>query len=219
MVEGLKRLSDLGRAEVGARPLVLIGHSMGSLMAQHYMQRWGGELDGVVLSGSSGRPFTDLDQAIAALERVSQADQPSELLAQMFAAFNEPFAPGATGFEWLSRDQAEVRKYVDDPWCGFPFSNGLLLELMKAQRAIWRPENETRIPKDLPVLIVSGTEDPVGGHTASIRALAERYRGAGMRVTERYYAGARHEVFNETNRDEVERDLLRWLASVIAVQD
>lgn len=68
--------------------------------------------------------------------------------------------------------------------------------------------------------IVSGTEDPVGGHTASIRALAERYRDAGMtRVTERYYAGARHEVFNETNRDEVERDLLRWLASVIAVQD
>lgn len=99
----------------------------------------------------------------------------------MFAAFNEPFdEPGATGFEWLSRDEAEVQAYVDDPWCGEPLSNGFVADMLEATAAMWQPEAEAGIPTGVPVLIFSGARDPVGGpDSASVRDLSARYEAAG----------------------------------------
>ena len=147
-------------------------------------------------------------------------DAPSGAFAALFSGLNEPFLDppppgGPTGFEWLSRDHDEVARYVADPWCGFPFSNGLVLDMEEGLQRVWAPGADGSVPRGLPILIFSGDEDPAGGFGVGVHALAARYRAAGLDVTERLYPGARHELFNETNRDEVERDLVAWLDRVV----
>jgi len=213
MLRDLHRLSELIRSETEA-PLFFLGHSMGSLLAQRFIQLWGGDLSGAVLMGSFGS-IANLDDVLAMIEPATlgaEADQPCLPFAGAFASFNEPFGPGGTGYEWLSRDDAEVRKYVDDPWCGFPFSNALVFGMFRGARDAWHADNEARIPKDLPVLVLSGDADPVAGEkAASLRELVARYRALGLRDLEcRLYPSGRHEPLNDTNRDEVHRDLLAW---------
>ena len=202
-------------------PIVLLGHSMGSFILQDYLLRWGDGFCAAVLTGSGGT-FTEesradadayaaqLDAAIAQEGR----DVPSTVFAERFIGYNDPFvadAPGGvpTGFEWLSRDPDEVRRYVEDPWCGRPLSNGFVADMMAARKTMSAPD-ATPASSALPVLLMSGDRDPVGGADAErVRQLGDRYRSAGLTVTVRIYPGARHELFNETNRDEVHRDLLR----------
>ena len=139
-------------------------------------------------------------------------NQPSELFAGLFASVNEPFEPVKTPFDWLSRDEAEVQKYIDDPWCGFMFTNGMTYEFIKGMVNLFDPANEARIPKNLPVFVISGEMDPVGANDG-VMALVNRYKdelGLGD-VSYRIYPGARHEILNETNRDEVHSDILTWL--------
>jgi len=207
-------LSQRIKAENPDLPFFLFGHSMGSMVAQQYMQNWGAELDGVILSGTLSSLGEGVDTTIAFAESLAQAnpDAPSELFGQMFAGFNQPYAPGKTGFEWLSRDEEEVQKYVDDPWCGFPFTNAMVADFFKGAREMWKPENEARIPVDLPMYVFSGAEDPVGGNTLAVKALVERYQANGVRnISLKFYEGGRHEMLNETNRDQVHQDVLAWL--------
>ena len=210
IVKDAKQLTDIIKKENPGLPVFLFGHSMGSLLAQHYIQRWGSGLKGVVLCGSSGaRP--DLEKNISSLEKL-----PREGISKaMFRDVNKRFEPGRTGFEWLSRDDDEVQKYVDDPWCGFPFTFGFSLDLLKGIVEGWKPENEALIPRDLPVFIISGDDDPAAGEkAANLKLLIDRYQALGLKdLTAKLYPGARHEILNETNRDEVHRDLLAWFDS------
>lgn len=178
--------------ELGARhphlPKVLIGHSWGSFIAQRYLPIWGGELAGAALSGTTYR-----DPAAPRPARVG--------------AFNERFEPGRTAYDWLSRDEAEVDLYIADPWCGFE-RLAVAPEPSPSGREV---PNAGRIPEALPVLIINGSVDPVGGREGG-EALAAHLRDQGVDDVElMVYEGGRHEMFNETNRDEVTADLLRWL--------
>jgi len=220
MLRDAHQLNELIRKEYPGLPVFFFGHSMGSLIAQQYIQNWGVELKGAILTGTFGSLGGD-PLAIAAMgEQAAKAqgdDAPSPIFTGMFASFNQPFEPGKTGLEWLSRDEVEVQKYVDDPWCGFPFSNRLVIDMFKGAVGIWAPEHEARIPKDLPLFVASGELDPAGGNTASVKLLVDRYRDLGMRaITVKFYPQARHEILNETNRDEVQRDILDWIEVVMA---
>jgi alpha-beta hydrolase superfamily lysophospholipase len=214
MVRDLERLLELAREAHDGAPLVLFGHSMGSVLAQRVAQLRGRELAGLILSGTFGAA-PGLALAITAASALAfgpGARKPSPLLKQRFADFNRPFAPGTTGFEWLSRDEAEVRTYVDDPQCGFAFSNRLTLDMLRGYGDVWKPANEARLPKELPVLLFAGERDPVGDNTVAVRALAARYHALGLRdVRTVFYPDARHETLNETNRNEVTRDVIVWL--------
>ncbi len=216
IIDDVHRLSEEIRDEHPDVPLVLFGHSMGSYIAQAYFQRWGSELAALVLSGTSGGLDLDADTLamIIGLGAGDGADQPSPVFEAMFAGFNAPFAgDGATGFEWLSRDGAQVRTYVEDPWCGFTLSNGYVADMLAGTSAMWTPEAEAQIPVDVPVYVMGGDQDPVGGEEVrSVRELVARYESHGVEsVTLRLYPGARHETLNETNRDEVENDLVAWI--------
>jgi alpha-beta hydrolase superfamily lysophospholipase len=201
-------------------PIVLFGHSMGSMIAQGYAQRWGGDLTGLVLSGTTGGMALDDDTMglVTALGEGDGANDPSEVAVAMFGGFNAPFdGPDATGFEWLSRDAAEVQKYVDDPWCGFPVSNGYIADMLVGTAAMWQPDAEANIRRDLPIYVMGGANDPVGGERAeSVHELVGRYEvlGAGP-VTLKLYDDGRHEMLNEVNREEVEADLVAWIDSVV----
>jgi alpha-beta hydrolase superfamily lysophospholipase len=130
----------------------------------------------------------------------------------LFEDCNKPFAPARTDFDWLSRDPAEVDKYIADPLCGFPFSVQLAIDLLDALGPIAARETCARIPKALPIYLFSGARDPVG---AKLDGLIAAYRAAGLSgLTVRRYPDARHETLNETNRDEVTADLIGWLETV-----
>lgn len=208
MVDDLRELANVARADIGDVPLVLFGHSMGSFLAQLFIQRYGGEIDGVVLSGSSGG-LAAIADTVAMLESMP-ADEP----APIFGPLNAPFEPARTPFDWLSRDEAEVDKYVADPMCGddHPLTIGFVVDMMRGGMDTWKPENEATVPKDLPILLITGEADPVSEGGKTVRELEARYKANGVKdVTGLYYPEARHELLNETNRDDVQNDVGEWL--------
>jgi alpha-beta hydrolase superfamily lysophospholipase len=189
--------AELARTETGV-PLFLVAHSMGSFAAQTVILDHSDQYAGVVLSGS-----TALDVLAAEL---SQAEGPVGL-----EAFNAAFEH-RTGYEWLSRDEAEVDAYVADPLSGFDLPDDAVPQLFAGAGRLGDPGELARIRKDLPLLIASGDADPLAGGGQLIRLLGQRYRDAGLTdVTVALYPEARHEIFNETNRDEITADVIAWL--------
>jgi alpha-beta hydrolase superfamily lysophospholipase len=185
-LDALHAVTTFAAAREPGVPVILLGHSWGSMLAQREADRWGRELDGLILSGSTLMV--------------------PEYLSVLGGDPNSPFEPAATPYDWLSRDDAEVRKYLDDPWCGFEvaFEVPLLMDLAGAP--------QPSLPPALPVLVVNGSQDAVGGFSGGGAALARAYLGLGLTdVTYLGYEGGRHELFNETNRDEVFADLTSWL--------
>ncbi|MDE2578292.1 MAG: alpha/beta hydrolase [Hyphomicrobiales bacterium] len=201
-------------------PVFLLGHSMGSFMAQQLMVDHGDAYAGVALSGSNGPPplIAKAGRAIARIERYRLGGRGrSPLLKElMFGDFNRKFAPNRTDFDWLSRDEAEVDKYIADPLCGFDFTTQLAIDLLDALGPLLSPERLARAPRALPLYLFSGAEDPVG---ANFDGLVGALRKAGMtHVAVRRYPGARHEMLNETNRAEAIADLVAWLDSTLAAR-
>lgn len=212
MLKDERQLSEIIQKENPGLPLFLFGHSMGSFMGQQYIQRWGDLLKGVVLSGTTGLPVIP-PEALPAMQQAAAGDG-RDLVPQgpgLFAALNAPFEPAKTPFDWLSRDEAEVQKYIDDPWCGFAFSNGLSYGMARGINEMIDPQKQALVPKSLPVLIMGGAMDPVGAYNGE-QVLAERFRDLGIQDVQLIlYPQGRHEMLNETNRDEVHADLARWL--------
>ena len=197
-------IGDIGRLMARARqehpdvPLVLLGHSMGSFAVQQYLLQHNEEVSAAVLTGTA---VLDL------LEPALDLDAPLDL-----TMFNLPFQPARTDYDWLSRDEVQVDKYVTDPRCGFGIDPAAARAMFAAARQLADRDLVAAMRSDLPIYIAVGELDPVGGQLALVNALVDRYTAAGLTdVTLRVYPQARHEIFNETNRDEVVDDLLTWL--------
>ena len=184
-------------------PLVLVGHSMGSFAIQQYLLDHSDRVDAIVLTGT-----TALDQ----LEPALDLDKPIDL-----AAFNAAFQPARTEFDWLSRDDAIVDAYIADPWCGFGLDTGAAKDMFAGARRMADPGQVAGMRPDLPLYIAVGELDPVNANLALLNVVVDRYRAAGLTdVTVRTYPGARHEILNETNRDEVVDSVLDWIDKVLS---
>src|SRR5690349_21347908 len=190
-------------------PIVLLGHSMGATLAEQFMgdPDRGNALAGVALSGANGKPtaLAKIGGAITRAERARLGARGRSKLVQSltFDAFNKKFAPARTPFDWLSRDPAEVDKYVADPLCGFPAAVQLWLDLLEGWAAVSRAAHRNRVPKSLPLCLIAGGRDPVSGNTRQLGPWLAEYRAAGLvNLAHKFYPEARHELFNETNRDE-----------------
>jgi len=184
-------------------PLVLLAHSMGSFAVQQYLLDHSDRVDAVVLTGT-----TALDQ----LEPALDLDKPIDL-----AMFNAAFEPARTEFDWLSRDEAIVDAYIADPRCGFGIDTDAAKDMFAGARRMADPGQVAAMRPDLPLYIAAGELDPVNANLALLNVLVGRYRAAGLTdVTLRTYPGARHEILNETNRDEVVASVLDWIDQVLS---
>ena len=165
----------------------------------------------------SGRRRTSPTSSTALEEAVAAGA--GEHALDALGAFNEAFEPARTKFDWLSRDPAEVDAYLADPLCGdqMPLTAAYAAGVFGLAVRCATPEALAQLPDGLPVLLLSGQRDPVGGDDAAqVTALAELLRARDLPVEQQIYADARHEVFNETNRDEVVADLMTWLDARLA---
>ena len=207
-------------AEHPQLPRILLGQSMGSFMAQHYFIEHGHSIAAGVLSGSDwgGGAMLLLGLGLAAVEtlRLGPRGRSLPLTAISFGAFNKGIDNPRTPFDWLSRDAEEVRKYIDDARCGFLCTNRMWHDLLQGLRFIENRGNMARVPKQLPIYVLAGSEDPVSNRTKRLDALLAAYRRLGLSaVSHKFYPGGRHEMFNETNRAEVVADLISWLDGVV----
>ena len=137
----------------------------------------------------------------------------------MLGSFNTRFEPARTRFDWLSRDPREVDAYIADRYCGdsWPLSYSYVVEIMRMASDTMQAPAIARIPKALPVLLITGEADPASNMAVQVRELERRLRAARLGVTARYYAEARHELLNETNREEVHKDVVAWLERALGV--
>lgn len=193
---------QIARGEYPDLPVILLGHSMGSMIAQALVIEYPGLIDGLALSGS------------AAVDVLAMVGQTRDILGTINAAFE----PARTAFDWLSRDAAQVDAYIADPLCGFGLTPDSFLSLFSQGERLASPASLAAISKDLPIYIFSGDRDPLAADFGALGPLIERYRAAGLSPHVRLYPGARHEVLNELNRDEVVAGLLDWCERAIAAR-
>jgi len=195
-------------------PLYLFGHSMGSFVTRSLILEFGEKVDGVILSGTgrTSKALLRALQPLAKLERWIRGETTNSFLMEklLFSSHNSEFEPAETPFDWLSRDKEEVEKYLEDELSGFNCTTGFYEAFISGMRDLVEADEPANVRKDLPIMFISGEEDPVGGK--EIVALAEEFEKSGLKKVEsKIYPGARHELINETNRGEVIRDVIEWL--------
>jgi len=186
-VDDMAVLARLIREREGALPLVLFGHSMGAMFAQAWLLEHSALIDALVLSGTAG---------------------PAPIRTE---GLNEGLRPQRTSYDWLSRDAAEVDKYIADPFCGIRFTPESQASFVSLRERRMDAEALANVKQGLPVYIFVGDADPINAKLERLTPLVDAYKAAGLAVTLKVYPGGRHEMLNETNRTQVVADLKAWL--------
>ena len=216
VVKDVRALRERLGAEYPGVPYFLMGHSMGSFVVRGYLMFWPGTVDGAILSGTGQEPPLTVAAGrllSALLGRVKGTKARSPLLDGLSVGrYNRQFKPLRTSADWISRDQAVVDAYLADPLCQFLPTVGMYHDMMVGLQLLARPANLRRMDPETPVLFFSGDRDPVGANGAGVKKVAGWFRRAGVKdLTVKLYPGGRHEMLNETNRDEVYADVLAWV--------
>lgn len=218
LVEDMKQLSDLAQKECPGLPLILFGHSMGSMLARLYTQKYGNTLAAAIYCGTSGsNPAAGPGIAIVStIEKLKGDHYRSKFIDKLaFGAYNNKIEPKRTPFDWLTSDSEEVDKYIADPYCGFIFTTSGYRDLMTLIAAISKKEWYTSVPTRLPIFIISGDADPVGNYGKGIEEVYNKLIDSKHSdVTMKLYKG-RHEILNESIKAEVYADVTKWIDGVL----
>jgi alpha-beta hydrolase superfamily lysophospholipase len=215
-IDDLYQLTQTIKDENPHVSVFLFGHSMGSFLSRRYIQKYGKEISGVILSGTGSDPgfLSTIGIWIAKREVKKKGKRArSELLNKLsFGSYNKAFKPNRTEFDWLSRDEQEVDKYIKDPYCGEVATAGFFYDMISGVKQLDKPERISQVPKDLPIFLFSGDQDPVGNNTKGVRTAYQNLKKAGIKdISYKLYKDGRHEMLNEINKEEVYRDVIQWL--------
>lgn len=197
-------------------PLFILGHSMGSFLTRHYLMDPNLGIQGAILSGTANHPGL-LGKIGLLLTKVlllfNNPKSPSSLMDSLsFKAYNKAFKPNRTSFDWLSRDESKVDEYISDPYCGTVFSIQFYNDMLKGLLYISDMDNIKKTNNDIPLLVFSGTDDPVGENSKGVQKFHDKLKAAGIKnLTFKLFEEGRHEMLNETNRKEVYTFILDWL--------
>lgn len=215
-------IADMAQVQkqlTGTEPVILFGHSMGSFIAQGFAIRHGQQLSGLILSGSNYQnpAIYHAGQTVAKALKIFQGGrtQSNVMDKVSFASFNNQFKPARTDFDWLSRDNNQVDKYINDDACGHTCSLQLWIDLFDGLIEISNKKNLAKIPADLPIYLFAGDQDPVGQKGKGVKALEKVLTQTGHKtVSCKLYADGRHEMLNEINAESVFQDILNWIQTI-----
>lgn len=198
-------------------PLFLMGHSMGSFLARTYLIRYPGTVQAAIIMGTGWQPEIMLTGGLTVagtIARRSGESATSDMVTNLaFGSYNKAFAPNRTPVDWLSVDTDNVDRYIADPLCGLPATVGLFRQMLTGIRFNQRADNLRKMDKDMPILFISGEQDPVGGMMKGVIRSRDAFLAAGVKdVTLLSYAGLRHEILNEKAQQQtVYSDIWSWL--------
>ena len=222
VVADIEQLRRLTAEKWPESPYFLLGHSMGSFLARTWLIRHPEvELAGVILSGT-GQPAAPV---LAAGRMLCDADvlkngprhRSLDIYGMAFGSYNKKIEPRRSPYDWLTRDEAVVDAYAADPLCTFTPTSSLFREMLSGLATVGSSREISQMSKDIPIILMSGDADPVGGWGVQVAKVYSLLVRAGCRdVAYKFYPGARHEILNETNRAEVYKDILDWLCAKIA---
>lgn len=219
-VRDVHRLKKITQEKYPGVPIIIIGHSMGSFILRNYMTRYGTGIDGAVLVGTGQQSPLLAGLGIGLMRFLSLFLGPKHVAkkidAMMSGMFNKKCRPHRTPSDWLNSQPEEVDCYVNDSLCGNPFTLNGFQTLFTLVRRACRPEAVRKVPKELPVLFVSGAEDPVGDYGKGVRKAYGLFKENGMMdVTCKLYEGARHEILLEKQKQEVWNEIFAFVERVI----
>ena len=212
----IKQLMDDTKEKHPDVPYFLLGHSMGSFLARQFIEKYGEGLNGAIIMGTGYQPNSTLDLGIALTAVFQQARgghyRSSTINNTALGSYNKSFEPARTKNDWLTRDEAIVDAYEANPLNQFMFTVNGYYNMFRGMRYCQRQENLDKIDKDLPIMVVSGGNDPVGEFGKGPRMVAEAYKKTGIKdVTLKLYPDDRHEILNELDKETVDQDLLKWM--------
>ena len=216
VVDDMDKLHDIMSKEYPELPYVLFGHSMGSFLTRTYLIKHPDKYDGVILSGTGHQsPALVLggNAAASVMAKLNGAmGDGAKLDSLAFGTYLNKIENPRTKFDWLSRDTEQVDKYIADPLCGFVGKIGLYRDMMQGIKFITDKKNIAQMNKEKPVYFMSGDGDPVGDYGKGVERAYKAFCDAGLHdVFMRLYPGGRHEMLNETNKEQVYQDILSWL--------
>lgn len=216
IVKDVEEVIQYSRRSAGELPLIILGHSMGSFVARRYLQLYSDKVSCAVLSGTGGHPGLSLAAgklAARSLSRLEGKEKSSPFLGKLiFGSYNKDFAAESSKYSWLSRDAETVKSYEADAWCGFEMANQFYIDLFEGIDLIHRMDEVARIRKNLPVLFISGSMDPVGAKGSGVFAAAAQFQQAGIQPVKVYIAEeARHEVLHELNAEIYQQAIIDWI--------
>lgn len=217
LVRDMRKLQDIIKQDYPNVPYFLLGHSMGSFLARSFAAQYGAELSGAIFvgtCGNAGKAVYKAEKLLANhLIKKKGAKGHDPLFAKLSTQkYNQAFKPFRTPNDWISRDTEQVDIYTNDPLCGFDLTVSGYRDIVCLQEEVSGGEWYRRVP-DIPILILSGDRDPVGGFGKGVRQVAERLKKTGHRVQMVLYPEARHAILTETNRSEVYEEVLKFLSS------
>lgn len=217
VIEDLHEITSAVKNDFPGKKIVVMGHSFGSFVTQGFIENYGNEADLCILSGTAG-PMALAEgpgKFIASLMcLINGNDKPSPFLKNVsFSGYNKRIQNPQSPNAWLSSDPQSVMLYDSDAWCQIQLTTSFYRDMTAGLSYIHKKANMKKIPQNLPILFMYGSEDPVGGYGKTIKKLIQIYIDNGIQdIEEICYEGDRHEPLNEVNREEVERDILEWIA-------
>lgn len=220
LLEDVMLLHAGAKREFPSAPQVLYGHSLGSLLARACASRYPDEFAAFVFSGTACRP-----RALRVIKMLAEArvkalgpECPDERMSRLlFGSFLKRVDRPRTRFDWLSRDEAAVEEYVSDELCGFTLTASGIRDMLTGLEEVSARSWAERVP-NVPICLVSGREDPVGAYGRGVVRVCKRLLAAGhTHLVLQLYAGGRHDIHNETDRDEVYRGIAAFLGSSVSI--
>ena len=201
-------------------PYFIMGHSMGSFLTRQYITSYGSGIKGAIIMGTGSYPVALLKSGIFlsnAISAIMGPEHRSRIIDNIaFGSYNKHFKTARTTHDWLTKDGGIVDRYLADPWCTFMFTARAYNQMFNGIEQAQDKENVARIPKDLPILIISGDNDPVGGFGKGVMQAFETYKKAMIKdLNIKLYPEDRHEILNETDRGQVYEDIKKWLEARI----